>query len=96
MLFNSYEFICIFLPIVLLGYIVIVRSGHRAVISWLAIASIAFYGYWKPAFLLVLAAYILLNYLCSRLLIKTREQPRRKRLVLVTGITVNLLLLGYY
>jgi alginate O-acetyltransferase complex protein AlgI len=96
MLFNSYEFIFIFLPAVLLGYLFLVRSGHRAVISWLAIASIVFYGYWKPAFLVVLAASITLNYLCSRLIIKAGEGSGFKRLVLAAGITANLLLLGYY
>jgi D-alanyl-lipoteichoic acid acyltransferase DltB (MBOAT superfamily) len=96
MLFNSYEFIFIFLPVVLVGYLFLVRSGHRAVIAWLAIASIAFYGYWKPAFLLVLAASITMNYLCSRLIIKAGEESGFKRLVLVAGVTANLLLLGYY
>ena len=96
MLFNSYEFIFVFLPVVLLGYLFLVRSGHRAVISWLSIASIAFYGYWKPAFLLVLAASITMNYLCSRLIIKVGPESRFRRLVLVAGVSANLLLLGYY
>ncbi len=96
MLFNSYEFIFVFLPVVLLGYFLLVRSGQRAVISWLGIASIAFYGYWKPAFLLVLAASVLMNYLCSRLIVKTQDRSRWKRGVLFAGIACNLLLLGYY
>jgi D-alanyl-lipoteichoic acid acyltransferase DltB (MBOAT superfamily) len=96
MLFNSYEFLCVFLPLVLIGYAVVTRVGRRGVITWLAASSIAFYGYWKPAFLLVLASSILANYFCSRLLVRTQEQPKTKRLVLVIGITANLLLLGYY
>lgn len=96
MLFNSYEFIFVFLPVVLLGYLFLVRSGHRAVISWLSIASIAFYAYWKPAFVVVLAASIIMNYLCSRLIIKAGEGSRSRRIVLVAGISANLLLLGYY
>jgi alginate O-acetyltransferase complex protein AlgI len=96
MLFNSYGFIFVFLPVVLLGYMLLVRSRHSAVISWLAIASIAFYAYWKPAFLLVLAASVLMNYLCSRLIVKAEDQSRWKRGVLFAGITCNLLLLGYY
>ena len=96
MLFNSYQFICIFLPLVLLGYIVLVRSGHRAVIAWLAFASIVFYGYWKPAFLLVLAGSILVNYLCSRLIVRAAQHASVKRVILVLGIASNLLVLGYY
>jgi D-alanyl-lipoteichoic acid acyltransferase DltB (MBOAT superfamily) len=96
MLFNSYEFICIFLPVVLLGYMFLVRSGHRAVISWLAVASVVFYGYWKPAFLAVLAVSIFLNYGCSRLIVRAGEGSKTRRSVLAAGIAANLLLLGYY
>lgn len=96
MLFNSYEFICIFLPLVLLGYLVLARTGHRAVIAWLAFASIVFYGYWKPAFLLVLAASILVNFFCSRLIVKTRQQATAKRFIVCLGVATNLLILGYY
>ena len=96
MLFNSYEFLCIFLPVVLLGYVMLVRSGPRAVVSWLAIASVAFYGYWKPAFLVVLAASIIMNYLCSRLIIRAGERLAFRRTVLWTGVAANLVLLGYY
>ena len=96
MLFNSYEFIFVFLPVVLLGYFFLVRSGRSAVISWLCVVSLAFYGYWKPAFLLVLAASISLNYVCSRLIIKAAEGSRSKRVILAAGVSANLLVLGYY
>jgi integral membrane sensor domain MASE1 len=42
MLFNSYPFIFIFLPIVLAGYFRLGRSGALAPVVWLAQASLAF------------------------------------------------------
>ncbi len=96
MLFNSYEFLFYFLPATLLGYVVACRLGRGAVIGWLALASIFFYGYWKPAFLVLLAVSILLNFTCSLLILKMTDRVKWKRLVLGGGIAANLLLLGYY
>ena len=44
MLFNSYEFLLIFLPVVVLAYYGLPR-GLRA--AWLTVASYAFYGWWR-------------------------------------------------
>ena len=54
MLFNSYAFILGFLPITLIGYQIAAHFHRRAVVAWLAVASMAFYAYWRPAFLLLL------------------------------------------
>jgi len=49
MLFNSYPFIFLFLPTVLLGYFALGRVGNLAPVIWLALASLAFYcfGNWR-------------------------------------------------
>jgi alginate O-acetyltransferase complex protein AlgI len=44
MLFNSYPFIFVFLPIVLAGYFWLGRSGNLAPVWWLAVASLVFYA----------------------------------------------------
>ena len=50
MLFNSYEFIFLFLPITLLGFHLIGKQEHyRIAIAWLVGASLFFYGWWKLA-----------------------------------------------
>jgi hypothetical protein len=55
MLFNSYVFLFLFLPVVLSGYLWTVRQlGETAAISWLVLASLFFYGWWNPPFLLLL------------------------------------------
>jgi hypothetical protein len=63
MLFNSYEFIFLFLPITLLVFFSIGGRGHhRIAIAWLVGASLFFYGWWNPAYLGLILASILFNY----------------------------------
>ena len=56
MVFSSLEFLLLFLPAVLVGYYAI-RSELRN--AWLLVASIAFYAYGEPKFVLVMMASIL-------------------------------------
>ncbi len=91
MLFNSYGFILLFLPITLLGFFWIGRLGHRPAMAWLVAASLFFYGWWNPAYLGLLVASILFNYA-----IGTALSARPNRLLLGGGIAFNLGLLGYY
>jgi alginate O-acetyltransferase complex protein AlgI len=44
MLFNSYSFISLFLPVVLLGYFASARLGDLAPVIWLALASLVVYS----------------------------------------------------
>jgi len=95
-LFNSYAFLFVFLPVTLLGYEIAGRFGRRAVIGWLALASLGFYGYWKPAFLVLLVGSIAVNYVAAGLI--SRQIPNRvaPRVWLVLAITANLATLGYF
>lgn len=99
MLFNSYLFIFAFLPIVLTGFYVLGYTGHRRyAIFWLVLASLAFYGWWKPAYVGLLLFSIAVNYGIGRLLEvggPLASNAQRKAL-LFAGITLNLLLLGYF
>ena len=95
MLFNSYQFLCLFLPITLATTFVIARrAGPTPAQDWLALTSLAFYGTWNLQFLPLLLSSILLNYAAARALIRIAE-PRRRSLLIAT-ITINLALLGYY
>ena len=96
MLFNSYEFIFLFLPLTLLVFHWTGRQGHhRMAIAWLAGASLFFYGWWNPAYLGLILFSILLNYGVGVSLGDVPNSSRKKPL-LILGITVNLGLLGYY
>jgi len=94
MLFNSVEFLLFFLPVVLLVFRLLGRTqGPKAQALWLVLASIVFYGSWNPAFILLLVASVLVNFLVGRRLAGGRAGSR---IWLVAGIAGNLGLLGYF
>ncbi len=96
MLFNSYTFVFGFLPIVLGVFFAIGRTGSRtAAIAWLSLASLVFYGWWNPSYLLLIVASVCGNYGLGRVLAGERGE-RAKAWWLAFGVTVNLALLGYY
>jgi alginate O-acetyltransferase complex protein AlgI len=96
MLFNSYAFLFVFLPIVLVGYEVAGWFHRRVVVAWLGFMSLMFYAYWRPAFLIVLVASIAINYFAAGLI--SRHIPNRINSViwLWTAIFLNLTALGYF
>lgn len=98
MLFNSYGFIFLFLPIVLIGFFQLARMHHAYAAAWLAIASLFFYGYWNPAYVGLLLSSIVCNYAFGMWIAKAAVQraEARKKHVLVFAIAANLLLLAYY
>ena len=92
MLFNSYEFIFLFLPITLIGYYAAAKFiKNQAAKLFLIFASVCFYSYWDINNLPVLLASICVNYFVGRLLTNNRSKK-----ILIAGIAFNLLFLGYY
>ncbi len=78
MLFNSYEFIFLFLPITLLVFFSIGGRGHdRIAIAWLVGASLFFYGWWNPAYLGLILVSILFNYATG---VALASQPANHRI----------------
>jgi alginate O-acetyltransferase complex protein AlgI len=50
MLFNTSEFLFLFLPLTLGVFLLLTRfSGARAAIAWLTLASLFFYSWWNPS-----------------------------------------------
>ena len=96
MLFNSYIFIFLFLPISLLGFFLIGKQGHhRIATSWLVACSLFFYGWWNPSYLGLIIASVLFNYAVGISLSSEKKRTSRKKL-LTFGVGANLALLGYY
>jgi len=98
MLFNSPEFIYLFLPIVLTGFFWLARASHRIAATWLTAASLFFYGWWNPAYLGLLLASIFFNYGMGVVLAGEAVKPeaQRRTYLLVIAVSANLVLLGYY
>lgn len=95
MLFSSSIFIFLFLPVSLIGYQILSRFGRTALLSWLSLASLFFYGYWNPAYLILLCASIVMNYLFSQALGGELSEEAQSRWLLA-GIVSNLALLMYF
>jgi D-alanyl-lipoteichoic acid acyltransferase DltB (MBOAT superfamily) len=98
MLFNSYVFIFLFLPITLLIYFGLNKwKLIRASILWLIFVSLVYYGWWNPKYVLLIVGSILFNYTIGTWLKRNRDTDRFKRKsVLIIGIFGDLLLLGYF
>ncbi len=98
MLFNSYSFIFLFLPVVFLGFFQLGRIHRAYAAAWLALASLFFYGYWNPAYVGLLLGSIVFNYACGVWISKAHAQglQRRKNHLLFFAITADILLLAYY
>ncbi len=95
MLFNSYSFLLIFLPITLIGFYVIAKWSHGAAAAWLAFASFVFYGWWSTYYVVLLLLSIIFNYGVGRAIADNAGTLLGRRL-LVFGVSVDLCLLAYY
>jgi alginate O-acetyltransferase complex protein AlgI len=96
MLFNSYQFIFLFLPVALTGYFVLGRWGNLAPVIWLALASLAFYAVSNWQFVALLVASVAFNYLIGLLLISGRLRATPRFAVLTAGVAGDLLVLAYF
>ena len=95
MLFNSLEYLLFFLPISVIVFQLLSRvPGTDRQIVWLVIASLYFYASWKPIFLLLIMASVVINFTLGRVLIGVKQE--HARLWLMAGVWLNLGLLGYF
>lgn len=97
MLFNSWEFILLFLPCSLLGFFLL---SHRGLTLggkiWLMVVSLIFYGYWNPSYLPLMLFSILFNYQMGNMILTAKPKSNQAKVFLGVGIGVNLLIIGYY
>lgn len=97
MLFNSYEFIFIFLPITLIGFFGLAKFRLKtAALIWLTLASLAFYAYWSIAYLPLMLISVVGNYYFGHAINRAESGNRQAKLLLWLGIAFNLGILGYY
>lgn len=97
MLFNSIEFILLFLPITFMLYFFLLRK--RLVIGakgFLVAASLFFYSWWNINYLPLLLFSVLFNFLVGNSLSNKNTALIKTKSILVFGIIMNLSLLGYF
>ncbi len=95
MLFPSFAFIFAFLPAVLAGTYWLARRSGEAAITWLALASLAFYAVWSVPFAFLLLGSVGFNFLAANALARRREEAGAK-LRLGAAIGANLFVLAYF
>ena len=88
MLFSGIPFLFYFLPCVLPVYFIVPQKGRNAV---LLAASLFFYGWGEPKFLLFMVFSIVQGYVFARLI----GRGRRKKLFLTLSLVLSFALLGY-
>ena len=94
MLFNSFSFLFLFLPVVLVGFFAIGRRSQIWGAAWLAFASLCFYGWWSTDYIVLLLTSIGCNYALGWK-VGHSSAPARKRWLLL-GLAANLSLLAYF
>src|SRR5438874_1433008 len=93
MLFNSTGFIFVFIPVVVIGFLLLVRAGRGGVALWLLLAaSYVFYGWAEPSLVMLLAASTLFNYAVGKAIVHAvrTARPRLTRGLLWLGVGVDL------
>ncbi|MCB0420179.1 MAG: MBOAT family protein [Bdellovibrionales bacterium] len=96
MYFNSIEFICLFLPLVLAGYFFFLKLGRVAIArSFLVLCSLIYYSWWNIDHLPVLLLSILVNFGAGSYLLKEENVAWRK-IALFSSVSFNLIVLGVF
>ncbi len=97
MLFNSYEFLFLFAPIVFFVYFFLGSKNSRIAIVWITFASLFFYAWWDPSSLLLISVSMIVNYASGyRLMFRLQDSERLRANCLKAGIFFNLFFLGYF
>src|SRR5205085_4202086 len=94
MLFNSYEFIFLFMPVAIASFAWLSPTRHAAALLWLTALSLLFYANWDWHSLWILASSIILNFACS--LAIERSSGLTSKRWLIFGVACNLLTLGIF
>ena len=98
MLFNSYPFIWLFLPVALAGFFLAARFRHEAAAAWLALCSLFFYGYWDVHYVPLLLLSITVNYQIGKQISNhiEKQAAQRAKMWLIIGLVFDLGLLAHY
>lgn len=94
MVFSSLEFLCVFLPVVLVLYSIVPKLWAKNAL--LIIASLAFYAYGEPVYVLLMLGSVAVNYILAMLIGSSEQKPTLKKLIMVLDIVANLGVLAVF
>lgn len=90
MIFSSLEFLCVFLPVVFILYCIMPNVKVKNAL--LILASLFFYAYGEPIFVLLMLGSALANYLFARLI----DKAEKKEGLLALAVVVNIGVLVFF
>ena len=93
MVFSSTTFLCVYLPLVLLGYYICPKKGKNL---FLLIVSLIFYAWGEPKYVLLMIFSIMINYAFGLLMDKHRANKKRLKLMLTLSVVIDLGLLSVF
>ncbi len=93
MVFSSLTFLCLFLPVVV-GLHGLVKNGTARNAILLA-ASLLFYAWGEPVWIVAMLFATAVNYICARVIVNAKTEGGKK-LALVVGILISLAALVYF
>lgn len=104
MVFNSYIYIFLFLPLTVIGYFLLnkyfLKKNGQIGLIWILVLSLIFYAYDMPIFLLLFLGSIFGNYWLGKVLTSLKRQEKKSRKqqkgILTVGIFLNLVPLAYF
>jgi alginate O-acetyltransferase complex protein AlgI len=94
MLFNTPEFIFLFLPVAVILHFTLSAWSVNAAVVATTISSLVFYAWWNPPFVALPIVSILANFWLARRM--AAAAPDAARYLLIAGVAGNLALLGYF
>lgn len=92
MVFSNLVFLFLFLPIVLVIYFLSPQKLRNTI---LLLASLVFYAWGEPKYVLLMLFSVFINYLFG-LLVEFGSSKGKKKLFLTVAVIVNLLILGFF
>ena len=97
MIFNSIQFLGVFLPLAFLGFLLAARVGGRETLpTYVAAVSILFYGQFSATLAVILCASILFNYSAGAAILRARSNGSGAGGILAGAIVANIVALGYF
>lgn len=96
MIFSSYVFVFLFLPVVTVVYFALSKMKSPILQhTFLLVSSLVFYGWFNPSYLIIILSSIFINFLLAKGMMKLVKVSMRK-LIFIIGILFNIGMLGYY
>ncbi len=88
MVFSSLEFLCVFLPVVFILYCIV--PGKKVKNAILIVASLLFYAYGEPVYILLMLASVVVNYCLARGISFSKKHKNYKKPILAVAVAANI------